>query len=146
MANMNNGFIGYQPTAPVVTPQIAPQQPVMQQPVIQNGGVLAVKSRDEAFNFPVAYGTSVMFKLENQPFIFVKTMGFSQLEQPRFDTYKKVEEGDEGNTNESEGSKYDEIKSEISAIKEQIDILNNKINNRSAIKPYKKNYDKGGNK
>jgi len=146
MANMNNGFIGYQPTAPVVTPQMTPQQQVMQQPVIQNGGVLAVKTRDEAFNFPVAYGTSVMFKLENQPFIFVKTVGFSQLEQPRFDTYKKVEEGEEENSNNSESSKYDEIKDEISNLREQIDILKNKIDNRPFNKPYKKNYDKGGNK
>ena len=145
MANLNNGFIGYQPTAPIVAQPVQAQQPMMTQPQIQNGGVLAIKSRDEAYNFTVAYGTSVIFKLENQPVIFVKTMGFSQLEPPRFETYKKVDE-DEKDTDISEGSKYDEIKDEISNLREQIDILKNKIDNRPFNKPYKKNYDKGGNK
>lgn len=70
------------------------QQPVQQtqQPQIQNGGFVSVSSELEARNYPVAPGNSVTFKDETAPYIYTKTMGFSQLDQPVFDKYKLIKE------------------------------------------------------
>lgn len=68
--------------------QYAPQY---QQPT---SNFVAVRSIEEAYNWPVAPGNSITFKDENQPFVYTKTKGFSPLEQPVFERYKlvKVEE------------------------------------------------------
>lgn len=72
-------------------PQQMPQQP-QAQPQIQNGGFVSVSSETEARNYPVAPGNSVTFKDETAPYIYTKTMGFSQLDQPVFDKYKLIKE------------------------------------------------------
>lgn len=59
---------------------------------IQNGGFVSVRSEAEARNYPVALGNSVTFKDETSPYIYTKTMGFSQLDVPKFDKYKLVKE------------------------------------------------------
>lgn len=67
-----------------------PQQ--MNQPQIQNGGLVLVRSEAEARNYPVAYGNSVTFKDETAPYVYSKTMGFSQLDRPIFEKFKLVKE------------------------------------------------------
>ena len=67
------------------TQQAQPQQ-------IQNGGFISVRSRSEAQNYPIAPGNSVTFKDETAPFVYVKTMGFSQLDRPVFETFRLVKE------------------------------------------------------
>lgn len=59
---------------------------------IQNGGFVSVRSEQEAFNYPVAPGNSITFKDEGQPYVYVKTMGFNQMELPSFKKYRLVEE------------------------------------------------------
>lgn len=71
-----------------------PQQ-ANQTPQIQNGGFVMVKDINEAMNYPVAPGNSVTFKNENQPYIYTKTLGFSQLDQPMFEIFKLVKEENE---------------------------------------------------
>jgi len=100
--------------------QQMPQQ--MPQPQIQNGGFVNVRSEEEAKNYPVALGNSVTFKDETSPYIYTKTMGFSQLDRPIFEKYKLVKEMP------AEGSKLtekavvddDSIKSTIDGIKTEI--------------------------
>lgn len=67
-----------------------PQQQATAQ--IQNGGLVIVKDIHEAMNYPVAPGNSVTFKDENRPYIYTKTLGFSQLDQPMFEVFKLVKE------------------------------------------------------
>ena len=70
-----------------------PQQQNVQQPTqIQNGGFVVVKDVNEALNYPVAPGNSVTFKNESQPYIYTKTLGFSQLDQPIFEIFRLVKE------------------------------------------------------
>lgn len=89
----NNGF-------PMNYPQFYPQQiqPIQQSQQnvqqIQNGGFIPVPSEDVARNYPVAPGNSVTFKNENAPYVYTKTMGFSQLDRPIFEKYKLVREED----------------------------------------------------
>ena len=84
----NNYFPAtYQPINPYALQQI--QQPQQ----IQNGGLVTVRSRAEAQNYPVAPGNSVTFKDETAPFVYTKTMGFSQLDRPVFEVFRLIREG-----------------------------------------------------
>lgn len=69
------------------------QQPIQQQtqPTIQNGGFVPVASEKEAMDYLVAQGTSVTFIDGKNSKLYVKTRGFSPLEQPSFKRYNLVE-------------------------------------------------------
>jgi hypothetical protein len=71
------------------TPQ---QQPVQQQ--IRSGGIVSVTNEDEARRYPVAPGYTVTMRDENGPYLYEKTMGFSQLDQPIFRKARIVFEDD----------------------------------------------------
>lgn len=60
----------------------------------QFGGFVSVRNENEARNYPVAPGNSVMFRDETAPYIYSKTMGYSQLDIPKFDKYRLVKEED----------------------------------------------------
>lgn len=138
----------YQPNIPQINAYQAagnqqipniPQQAVVQQPQqppmqIQNGGFISVRSLNEAFNYPVAPGNSVTFKDENAPFVYTKTMGFSQLDRPIFKKFRLVEEETEA------GQPTATQSSDISAIPQQnIDLsLYAKI---ADIEPLRAKYD-----
>ena len=68
------------------------QQPQQHNQQIQNGGFVSAPSMDYARSYPVAPGNSVTFKIESQPYICTKTLGFSQLDQPVFEVFKLVKE------------------------------------------------------
>ena len=80
------------------TGQQAPQymqtaQPNMQNTQqIQNGGFVSVRSKQEALMWPIAPGSSITFKDETAPYVYTKTMGFSQLDRPQFETYRLIKE------------------------------------------------------
>ena len=74
---------------PMYYQQPQPQQHNQQ---IQNGGFVSAPSMDYARSYPVAPGNSVTFKIESQPYICTKTLGFSQLDQPVFEVFKLVKE------------------------------------------------------
>ena len=78
------------------------QQQNIQAPTqIQNGGLVMVKDINEAMSYPVAPGNSVTFKNENLPYLYTKTLGFSQLDQPVFEIFKLVKEEVTQNTCET---------------------------------------------
>ena len=90
-------------------PQMTPQY--------SQNGLVSVQNESEARSYPVGYGNSVMFKDETQPYIYVKTMGCSQLEQPKFEKYRLVKE-----TVEDQVETYAD-KSEVEALKKEIESL-----------------------
>lgn len=63
-----------------------------QQPQIQTNGIISVRSIDEARTYPVAPGNSLTFKHETAPYIYTKTLGFSQLDQPIFEVFRLEKE------------------------------------------------------
>lgn len=87
---------------------------------IQNGGLVNVRNMIEARNYPVAPGNSVTFKDENSPYIYTKTMGFSQLDRPIFEVFRLVKEEFTPET-ETKPADYrheiDELKVEIEKLK-----------------------------
>ena len=125
----NNYFGGYpasyqQYQAPNY--QMAAQPQPMQ---IQNGGFVSVRSAQEAFNYPVALGNSVTFKDETAPYIYVKTRGFSQLEEPIFEQFQLVKVDNSQKAAEPEQTTSTEyaLKSDLTALQEEIDLLKKKV-------------------
>lgn len=117
------GYYGYNPYQQNY-PQNYMQQPQQQ---IQNGGFISVRNEIEARNYPVAPGNSITFKDETSPYIYTKTMGFSQLDRPNFEKYKLVKEDvvepevmAENTHNEIDSIKteIEKLWSEVNAIKE----------------------------
>lgn len=92
----------YSYTSPQYYPQIpqqlqnmygtGQQQPAPQQ--IRSGGIVSVANEDEARRYPVAPGYTVTMRDENGPYLYEKTMGFSQLDQPIFRKARIVFEDD----------------------------------------------------
>ena len=111
--------------------QYNPYQQIQQQvqPQIQNGGFVSVRSIEEAYNYPVAPGNSVTFKDENSPYVYTKTRGFSQLDQPVFEKYRLVKEESPQEEPKQAQNAFDcekEIKllwDDVNAIKGQISAL-----------------------
>lgn len=101
-------------------PQNYPQAQTQQQTQAPANEFVLVGSEIEARNYPVAYGRTVTFKNENAPYIYIKTMGFSQLEPPKFEKYKKeIEE----NTPRIENAPTGEIQGEINKLWNKIETL-----------------------
>jgi hypothetical protein len=115
------------------------QQPIqqMQQPIIQQGGFIPVSSEKEAMEYLVAQGTSVTFIDGKNQKMYVKTRGFSPVEQPSFKRYNFVEITDGELTPENEkpnnSIEYAE-KSEIEALKGEIEHIKNNIKKLNEVK------------
>lgn len=120
---------------PAYNPMLQQQLQNLQQqpPQIQNGGLISAPSIEFAQNYSVAPGTSVMFKIESQPYICTKTLGFSQLDQPIFEIYRLIKEDipaeREQIVEEKTAVEYlplmegDKIKEELSKMKSDLDFL-----------------------
>lgn len=113
------------------------QQPIQQQ--IQNGGFVFVNNENEARNYPIAPGNRVTFKDENAPYVYTKTQGFSQLDCPVFEKYRRVKEEDcqpqrvtqnavvsNENAQQANNTEYAK-KDEITALWAEIETLKSKL-------------------
>lgn len=125
-----------------------PQQQQSQTMQIQNGGFIPVSSEEVARNYPIAPGVSVTFKNENAPYVYTKTMGFSQLDRPVFEKFKLVREDDAPVTAQeahTDVKKDDLTANSINEIKGEIEAIWGEINaiKKSTKKPVSK-ADKNG--
>ncbi|HCJ37832.1 MAG TPA: hypothetical protein DHV37_05845 [Erysipelotrichaceae bacterium] len=93
---------------------------------VYNGGLVSVRNVNEARNYPVAPGNSVTFKDENSPYIYTKTMGFSQLDRPMFEVFRLVREDYDQEMSQKLDSEYD-YKKEIEALKKEVSRLKEMI-------------------
>ena len=109
--------------------QQMPQMPQQQQTHIQNGGFVSAPNEAYARNYSVAPGNSVTFKDEFAPYVYTKTMGFSQLDRPIFEKYRLVKEEPEDVSNVSDHKQTDDaiadIRDEIALIWEEIEGMKN---------------------
>ena len=106
-------------------PQMNYQPQPQVQPQIQNIGFISVPSEEVARNYPVAPGNSVTFKNENAPYVYTKTMGFSQLDRPAFEKYKLVKE-DVEEVAENPNS-IDELREKIGELNVELDELRGEL-------------------
>ena len=144
---MPNQIPNQMPTQ-IPSQQMMPMQmPKMEMP-INNGNFVPVANENVARNYPVAYGNTVIFKDENAPYIYIKAMGYSQLESPVFEKYKREEQQKQPNTPIVEQSidnvPLDEIKADIEEIKGQIKSIKEQMFNNS--KSNNVTESKGGNR
>jgi hypothetical protein len=124
----NNFYSGYSPYYQQINPyQINQAQPIQQNQV--NSGFVNVRSAQEAYNYPVAPGASVTFKDETAPFIYVKTRGFNQLEEPVFEQFQLVKVDNSQKATEPAQTESPEyaLKADITALQSEIDLLKKKI-------------------
>lgn len=107
-----------------------------QAPQIQQSGFVLVQSEQEARAYPVAPGNSVTFKDESQPYCYVKTMGFNQLDRPIFERYRLVKEEMPVETAQSTENAKDTketsdipyaLKSDLTALWDAVDEIKEKI-------------------
>lgn len=95
----------------------------------QNNGFISVRSAQEAMNYPVAPGNSITFKDEAQPYVYVKTMGFNQMEQPTFKRYRLVEEDLNSIPAENQPAsfatkqEYEELRQAYAKLHDDVDLL-----------------------
>lgn len=120
MANYPNYYM-YNPNF-----QSQQQMPTQQ---IQNGGFIPAPNEAFARNYPVAYGNSVTFKDESAPYVYTKTMGFSQLDSPVFEKYRLVKEDVAEKVEETPKNDY---KAEIDSLWKEIEYLKKAIKKEDA--------------
>ena len=68
------------------------QNQQVQLPPQMQSGFVTVPTEQDALRYPIAPGNSITFKIESQPVMIEKTMGFSQLDSPKIKRFKLVEE------------------------------------------------------
>ncbi len=71
-----------------------------------------MQDEQQARNWPIAPGASLTFKNEKELYIYTKTAGLSQFEQPVFEKYRITKEED---------PKVDDVKAEVDNINFQIE-------------------------
>ena len=108
-----------------------PQMQAQAQNQMQTNGLISVHNEQEARNYPIAVGNSITFKDENAPYIYTKTMGFSQLDRPKFDKYRLVKEDTEPQKEvlsvEADNTALDELKADIEDMRGEIEALKKKL-------------------
>lgn len=95
-----------------------PQQ--VQQP---SPGFVSVRNIQEAQSYPVAPGNCVLFRDENAPYVYAKTMGYSQLERPTFEKYRLIKEDIQENQPVviyAQASDVEDLRSELESIKREL--------------------------
>ena len=108
--------------------QQANQQPIQQQP-IQNGGFVIVQDENEITRYPVAHGNIVTFRIENQPVVVEKSLGYSQFDPPHYERYRLIKEdmpvpeAKEYLLKNDFQNAFDGLRSEIDDLKSQIGTL-----------------------
>ena len=99
------------------------QQPTPQ-PLKQQNGFVVVATEADALRYPIAPGNSITFKIESEPVMIEKTMGFSQLETPTVKRFRIVEEDspkEVAKTPEGESEAFQRQSQRIDAIEAEIE-------------------------
>ena len=126
MPNYNYPYYPTQNNAYPTQMSVGATQPTQ----IQDGGFVTIPNADMVYNYPVAMGKCVTFKVEGKPIIIEKSMGFSQLDSPKIERYRLVKEETEDNQpNVSDISELDKVKSDIKEIWGKIDEIENSKKN-----------------
>jgi hypothetical protein len=119
------------------------QQPIQQPAQIQDGGVVCVKDETAARNYPIAPGVSMTLIDEPRQHLFIKTMGFNQLEKPVFKKFQLIPENENngdlsGVSPETVKDTSEDLKPQIEGLQREIEGIKAEIEKLKAEKPKKK--------
>jgi hypothetical protein len=108
----------------------------------QSNTFVPIPSEEDARNCPIQRGSSITFRDENLPYIYIKTLGFGQLDSPIFEKYRIIKE-DAQSTRKAENSpqkdetdklsnyvtkaEYGQICDEIDHLKETVERLRKEL-------------------
>lgn len=123
-----------QPQMPMFNqPQVQQQaqQPAQQMPASNASSFIRVQCEAEAKSYPVEPNKSIIFKDDNAPYIYTKTMDASQLSQPIFERYRLVKEEDADDVVEVKTDAYME---ELKGIKDDIAFIKSKLSDSPKTK------------
>lgn len=112
-------------------PQFPQQVQMSQKP---QPGFVVMPTEEEAMKYPVAPGNSITFKIESQPIMIEKTMGFSQFDAPVVKRYRIVEE----DAPAPEPSPEFALKQDIDRIEEEIEKIRSMLPKRNTVNTVKK--------
>ena len=106
-------------------PLLQQMQPIQ----MPQNSIVNVPSEDMARNYPVAPGNTIIFKHDNAPYIYTKTIGYSQFDKPVFEKYVLDTETPkiEPINNEPISLPLDDLKAEISEIRALYEELKDKL-------------------
>ena len=94
---------------------------------------MSIRGREIAVNYPIAPNNTIIFRDELEPYIYVKSMGYSPLDKPVMDIYKREEpiSAQETASNAKEdNSTIEKIQGDIKAIIDDIDGIKKKLNTK----------------
>ena len=98
----------------------------------QNNGFVPIPNEEAARSCPIQRGSSVTFRDENLPYIYIKTLGFGQLDSPVFEKYRLVKETSQNTQIQTVEDKPDSLpiyvtKSEFEALREDVEKLRKEL-------------------
>lgn len=107
--------------------QYYPQTQQNYQQQIQSGGFVSLPNENMVNSYPVAPGNCVTFKVEGQPIVLEKSMGFSQLEAPKIRRFRLVEEEVVAESTKVENNQdIESLKSDIKKMWGEINAIKNR--------------------
>ena len=132
---------------PYQNPYLAQNQPQMMQAqqsitpspqtpqTTQNGDFYVVPNEDAVLRWPVAPGSLVTFKIENQPVLIEKSLGFSKFDSPHYDRFKLVKEEMAQKEEKPGEDKYSALEDRIQALSADFTALKEQVTALEAKKP-----------
>ena len=115
--------------------------PTQQNQAVQNGDFFVVASEDDVFRWAVAPGNLVTFKIENQPVLIEKSLGFSKFDSPHYERYRLVKEEMISQQAESQTEKtnerYEVLEDKVKSLTDEVSSLKEQIAELTAKKPAK---------
>lgn len=124
MPNYYNQYYPTQNNAYPTQMNVGPTQPTQNQ--IQSGGFISIPNENMVNTYPVAPGNCVTFKVEGQPIVLEKSMGFSQLEAPRIKRFRLVEEEMTEEVKQDNSQDIESLKSDIKKMWGEINAIKNR--------------------
>lgn len=94
---------------------------------------MSIRGKEIAVNYPIAPNNTIIFRDELEPYIYVKSMGYSPLDKPVMDIYRREEPNLAQESTpkvKEENSIIEKIQDDIKAIFDDIEGIKKKINTK----------------
>lgn len=94
---------------------------------------MSIRGKEIAVNYPIAPNNTIIFRDELEPYIYVKSMGYSPLDKPVMDIYRREEPNLAQESTpkvKEDNSIIEKIQDDIKAIFDDIEGIKKKINTK----------------
>lgn len=94
---------------------------------------MSIRGKEIAVNYPIAPNNTIIFRDELEPYIYVKSMGYSPLDKPVIDIYRREEPNLAQESTpkvKEDNSTIEKMQDDIKAIFDDIEGIKKKINTK----------------